>query len=128
MDYYSVLGVPKNANDTDIKKAYRKLAKRYHPDKNKNHEEHFKKIAEAYETLSDPQKREIYDRPKVTSIDAIFNQFFTQHRPPTFRTNNVYYQHQQNPFAMNKKMKRRVITRIGPNGERITEETIIFEN
>ena len=63
MDYYSVLGVPKNANDTDIKKAYRKLAKRYHPDKNKDSsEEKMAQINKAYEILSDKKLKEEYDK------------------------------------------------------------------
>lgn len=62
-DYYKILGIPKNANDDEIKKAYRKLALRYHPDKNKSPEaeEKFKEVAEAYEVLSDKKKRDIYD-------------------------------------------------------------------
>ncbi|XP_041449827.1 dnaJ protein homolog 1 isoform X2 [Drosophila obscura] len=63
-DYYKTLGLPKTATDEEIKKAYRKLALRYHPDKNKaaNAEEKFKEIAEAYEVLSDKSKREVYDK------------------------------------------------------------------
>eukprot|EP00429_Kryptoperidinium_foliaceum_P096368 CAMPEP_0176249864 /NCGR_PEP_ID=MMETSP0121_2-20121125/34191_1 /TAXON_ID=160619 /ORGANISM="Kryptoperidinium foliaceum, Strain CCMP 1326" /LENGTH=177 /DNA_ID=CAMNT_0017589565 /DNA_START=102 /DNA_END=632 /DNA_ORIENTATION=+ len=64
-DYYKVLGVPKAAADADIKKAYKKLALQYHPDKNpgnKQAEEKFKEVAEAYATLSDPQKRRQYDQ------------------------------------------------------------------
>ncbi|KAK9404123.1 dnaJ subfamily B member 1 [Crotalus adamanteus] len=63
-DYYSVLGIEKGASDEDIKKAYRKQALKWHPDKNKSShaEEKFKEIAEAYEVLSDPKKREIYDQ------------------------------------------------------------------
>ncbi|HOQ17326.1 MAG TPA: molecular chaperone DnaJ [Defluviitaleaceae bacterium] len=64
-DYYEILGVDKNASETDIKRAYRKLAKKYHPDANpgdKEAEQKFKEINEAYEVLSDPQKREKYDQ------------------------------------------------------------------
>ena len=63
-DYYKILGISKGAADEDIKKAYRKQALKWHPDKNKaaNAEEKFKEIAEAYEVLSDPKKREIYDQ------------------------------------------------------------------
>ncbi len=63
-DYYEVLGVDKNASKDDIKRAYRKLARKYHPDvsEEENAEEKFKEIREAYDVLSDPQKREQYDR------------------------------------------------------------------
>lgn len=64
-DYYSILGVSKSATETDIKKAYRKLALQYHPDKNKGDkasEEKFKEVTKAYEVLSDPQKRQTYDQ------------------------------------------------------------------
>jgi len=63
-DYYQVLGVSKSATNDDIKKAYRKLALKYHPDKNKSPgaEEKFKEVAEAYEVLSDSEKRKIYDQ------------------------------------------------------------------
>ena len=64
-DYYEVLNVSKNASQTDIKKAYRKLAIKYHPDKNPDNKEaeaKFKESAEAYEILSNSQKREQYDQ------------------------------------------------------------------
>ena len=64
MDYYKILGVNKDADENEIKKAYRKLAIKYHPDKNlgnKEAEEKFKEINEAYEVLSDKDKRSKYD-------------------------------------------------------------------
>ncbi|MDT8335615.1 MAG: DnaJ domain-containing protein, partial [Desulfurivibrionaceae bacterium] len=64
MDYYEILGVDRNADQAAIKKAYRKLALKYHPDKTKGDkasEEKFKEISEAYAVLSDPQKRKQYD-------------------------------------------------------------------
>lgn len=91
-DYYEILGVSRNAGDTDIKRAYRQLAVKYHPDKNPDDpaaEEKFKEAAEAYSVLSDPQKRAAYDRfghqgfgaggpgfdPGFSNIDDIFEMF-----------------------------------------------------
>src|SRR5712664_1808975 len=63
-DYYATLGVPRDASDEEIKKAFRKLARQYHPDvakDKKSAEEKFKEINEAYEVLGDPEKRKQYD-------------------------------------------------------------------
>ena len=64
-DCYDVLGIKKNATDKEIKSAYRKLAKKYHPDANpgdKRAEEKFKELSEAYDILKNPEKRKLYDR------------------------------------------------------------------
>lgn len=63
-DYYEILGLNRTASETEIKKAYRKMARKYHPDVSKeaNAEERFKEVGEAYEVLKDPQKRSAYDR------------------------------------------------------------------
>ena len=73
-DYYDVLGVAKNASEDDIKKAYRKLAMKHHPDRNqgdgaKKSEEQFKEVKEAYEMLSDAQKRAAYDQYGHAGVD-----------------------------------------------------------
>jgi len=73
-DYYETLGVPKNASDDDIKKAYRKLAMKHHPDRNqgddaKKSEEKFKEAKEAYEMLTEPQKRAAYDQYGHAGVD-----------------------------------------------------------
>ena len=82
-DYYGILGVPKNASDGEIKKAYRKLAMQYHPDRNPGKEkwanEKFKEINEAYGVLGDPQRRKQYDQfGTVGNIGDIFGSPFTR--------------------------------------------------
>ena len=69
-DYYSVLGVSKGASNDEIKKAYRKLAHKHHPDKQGGNEEKFKEINEAYQVLSDSQKRSQYDQHGQTFEQA----------------------------------------------------------
>jgi curved DNA-binding protein len=82
-DYYAILGVPKNATDEDIKKAYRKLAMQYHPDKNPGKEkwanEKFKEINEAYGVLGNPDKRKQFDQFGTTGDAAdVFGSHTTQ--------------------------------------------------
>lgn len=72
-DYYEVLGVSRNSDDSTIKSAYRKLAKKYHPDTNAGNaraEEKFKEVTEAYDVLSDPEKRKLYDRFGHAAFDG----------------------------------------------------------
>ncbi len=75
-DYYEILGVSKESTEAEIKKEYRKLAMKYHPDKNKepDAEERFKEISEAYAVLSDPEKKEQYDRFGHAGIDSRYSQ------------------------------------------------------
>ena len=91
-DYYEVLGIGKNATDAEIKSAYRKLAKKYHPDLNpgnKEAEEKFKEVNEANDVLSDPQKRQRYDQWRYLWrriwrwIQRLWRRFFHPHRQCT---------------------------------------------
>lgn len=74
-NYYDILEISESADSDEIKKAYRKLTKQYHPDRNPDGEEHFKKVVEAYETLGDSDKRADYDR--TLHGGAAFNDYFT---------------------------------------------------
>ncbi len=84
-DYYEILGVPRNASQEEIKKAFRRLARKYHPDINKSPEaqEKFKEINEAYQVLSDPEKRKLYDRYGHSAFEGVGaqEQVFTQDFP-----------------------------------------------
>src|SRR5271155_2923923 len=87
-DYYEVLGVPRDADQDAIRRAYRKLARKHHPDLNSDSdaEDRFKELGEAYEVLSDADKRERYDRlganwrqQEQAAPDANFEEFFDGH-------------------------------------------------
>ena len=72
-DYYDVLGIKRDADEAAIKKAYRKLAKKYHPDSNggdPSAEQKFKEVTEAYTILSDPEKRKLYDQFGHSAFDG----------------------------------------------------------
>lgn len=84
MDYYSILGVSKSATEADIRKAYKKKSMQYHPDRPNGNEDQFKKINEAYSTLSDPYKKTMYDHSQVRNQGGFnFNSnHFSQGRNP----------------------------------------------
>lgn len=77
-DYYKILGVDKSSSADDIKKAYRKLSKQYHPDVNPDGTETFKEVAEAYDTLSNPEKKQRYDNPSHMNGSGDFEDFLNQ--------------------------------------------------
>ena len=83
-DYYEVLGLQKGAGESEIKSAYRKMAMKYHPDRNpgdKKAEEKFKEVNEAYSVLSDPDKKEKYDRFGFAGVDPNAQDFGGGFRP-----------------------------------------------
>jgi molecular chaperone DnaJ len=74
-DYYEVLGVTKTSSQDEIKRQYRKLALKFHPDRNKSSEaaEHFKEISEAYAVISDPEKKQVYDQHGHAGVDGRYS-------------------------------------------------------
>ena len=113
-DYYEVLGVDKNASEAEIKRAYRKVAKKYHPDMNpgdKEAEEKFKEAAEAYEVLSDPEKKSKYDQLEIFLVissavaeEAAMPEEMVQDRVQTFVPVSV--SHLMMPSVVQKKNQR----------------------
>ena len=106
-NYYNILDINKNASMSDIKKAYKKKALKYHPDKNKNSKESekkFKEISEAYEVLSDPSKRKMYDMYGKSNSninfkppDDLFNEIFRDFNLANFFNNDIFSN--QNMFS-----------------------------
>ena len=92
MDYYNILELDKNASDDEIRKTYKRLALKYHPDRNKSPdaEEKFKKIAEAYETLGDPEKRKQYDMFGNGDQTNPFGNNFTSRNMSTEEAQNLF--------------------------------------
>lgn len=90
-DYYAILGVSKTSSANTIRDAYRKLAKQFHPDINKEAfaEHYFKEVNEAYETLGDPEKRAVYDQPAIEFV-------FESSSPPRHR-DRAYHRQQPQP-------------------------------
>lgn len=107
-DYYEILGIKRSASTDEIKKAYRKLALKFHPDKNPNNksaEESFKEISEAYEILFDPEKRKLYDQfghegLKNNQNDFNINDFFKHHQSDLDDLFSNMFGH--NPFQNNR--------------------------
>jgi curved DNA-binding protein CbpA len=93
-DYYEVLGVSKSTSIDELKKQYRKLALKFHPDRNKSAEapEHFKEISEAYAVLSDAEKRQLYDQHGHAGVDGRYSNedIFQGARGGGFDTNDVW--------------------------------------
>ena len=93
-DYYEVLGVDKSADEKEIKRAYKKLARKYHPDLNpdnpKEAEEKFKEINEAYDVLKDPKKRAQYDQFGAGAFDGTGGSFLSAYLARVLRSSQYF--------------------------------------
>lgn len=126
-DYYSVLGISKNATQEEIKKAYRNLAFKYHPDRNpdnKEAEEKFKKISEAYDVLGDEKKRAEYDRFGLAGSSYNSENSYYQNNYQN------YYQQQSysNPFGSEDSFWQWFNSSAGQNSERNTNYYYEYKN
>lgn len=131
-NYYSILGVTKDASEKDIKNAYKQLALKYHPDKNPSGEEMFKKISEAYEHLSSKEKRQKYDLSNnLTMISNInpfdlFNQIFDMSNMSNMSNFKTYSTSESIQTVIKNGKKITTKVKIGMDGVR-HEQTIIEE-
>jgi curved DNA-binding protein CbpA len=100
-DYYSILGVQPSASESEIKKAFRRLAVRYHPDKNSSLEAkgRFQEINEAYDVLGDPEKRILYDDRRANPFAEILSDTVPKHRDPAYRRTRTHQPSKKGPPA-----------------------------
>jgi DnaJ-class molecular chaperone len=89
-NFYKILGVNQKADPEKIKSAYRRAAKRYHPDVSPKNEEKFKEVQEAYETLSDPEKKAVYDQKVLEKPNSNMRHDHPRYSPPIFSSFNVF--------------------------------------
>ena len=129
-DYYQLLGVTKKSNQSEIKKAYRKLAIQHHPDKNGD-PELFKQIAEAYEILSDPQKKQQYDMLRFTDINLsmdpmnMFKEFERMFLGNTLLDPSNITTHPFSGFTQHNDPLQHIFMNIGSNIDSFSQVTII---
>ena len=140
-NYYNILGLKKNASDKDIKKAYRKLAMKYHPDKNESKEtaeNKFKEINEAYQILSNKEKKDMYDRYGTTNLDNnnlpnvnphdVFKNFFGEVDPFSKFDDDNFINIERNNININTFHRSKPKTTAGPFDYDIINKSIIIRN